>query len=51
METGFLKRDGYVRALHEDCETELDMDIDLRVVETQVLYEIGERFLKLDFKE
>lgn len=51
METSILKREGYVRALHEDCETQLDMDIDLRVVETQILYEMGERFTKLEFKE
>ncbi|MCA1064773.1 hypothetical protein QTG56_24515 (plasmid) [Rossellomorea sp. AcN35-11] len=43
MKTGILKKGGSVRAIHEDIETKLDVEVDLRSVEKEILYIIGER--------
>jgi hypothetical protein len=45
MNTGLLKQDGLVKQVHDKCEAQLNMEIDLRTVENQILYEIADRFL------
>jgi hypothetical protein len=48
MHSGILKQNGFVRSIHEDIETKLDAEIDLRTVEKEILYIMGERFSSLD---
>lgn len=44
MNTGVLKGNGLVRKIHSEWEAKLKADIDLRMIEKKILYEIADRF-------
>lgn len=49
MRTGVLKEGSMVRVIHEDCEVKMNTEIDLRRIENEILYVIGERFSEIVF--